>query len=114
MGLAIDGNVVHGIAIAGNAFAPASKESLIGKKVSGLLNAQATVLSYTSTSFTWMETIYQGRSGVAGYGDTGTIIAEFNYQPFSPHVAVKCDSGNIASDSSNICWFSLEDLTVED
>ena len=114
MGLAIDGNVVHGIAIAGNAFTPASKESLIGKKVSGLIHADAAIPSYTSTTFTWSETIYQGSSGVAGYGDTGTIIAEFNYQPFSPRVAVKCDSGNLASDSSNVCWFSLGDLTVED
>ena len=114
MGLAIDGNEVHGIAAAGNAFTPASKESLIGKKVSGLLNASAAVFSYTSATFTWMETLYQGRSGVAGYGDTGTIIAEFNYQPFPPYVAVKCDSGNIASDSSNVCWFDLKDLTIED
>lgn len=114
MGLAIDGNEVHGIAAAGNAFTPASKENLIGKKVSGLIHAGAAILSYTSTAFTWLETIYRGSSGVAGYGDTGTIIAEFNYQPFSPYVAVKCDSGNIASDGINICWFSLGDLTVED
>lgn len=108
MGLAIDGNVVHGIAVAGNAFTPASKKSLIGKKVSGLIHATARTVVYTNGAFDFSNLFYSSSK------DTGTIVAEWNFQYPSPLVAVKYDSGYIANDGNNICWFDVKDLTVED
>ena len=109
MGLAIDGNEVHGIAIAGNAFTHPSKENLIGKKISGLMHASALSIRYENQNVLFMKLIYLGPE------NTGTIIAEWNYQCSSPLVAVKRDSGNIATNNGNsICWFNLKDLTIED
>lgn len=117
-GLAIDGNIVHGLAIKGQAFIPKSsvEESSIGKTVSGLtrLNGTSAYFPYKfSDGIDWHYTSFSTDC------DTGTVIGEAKLKSTSiPYVAIRLDSGDIATGSdvsgnTTMLWFDTRNITVK-
>ena len=125
MGLAIDGNEVHGIAIAGNAFTPASKESLIGKKVTGIqINSDSLVDNWYEAGASYGSnddySINTNGSIDHNYTSTGTIFGAMQYEG-DTYVAVNNASGHpLACDSSrgycstHLVWISIKELNIVD
>lgn len=124
MGLAIDGNVVHGIAKGGQAFTPASKESLIGKTVTGIQSSPNDALvdnCYEAGTSYESNNDYSILSGSIdhNYASTGTIFGAMQYKG-DTYVAINnasghplaCDSAR--SGSTHLVWISIKELNIVD
>lgn len=124
-GLAINGDVVHGLAMGGTPFIPKSsvKESLIGKKVSGIKSVMS---SYTDNYYNG-EYKYDGDDyswdtcdANVNDSDTGIISGETNING-KIYVSINNENGKpmlfgygLLGDSPtwHIVWFDLSQLTI--
>ena len=122
MGLAIDGNVVHGIAKSGQAFLPITKnnDSLIGKRASGLSNSTQYYL--TGASDGWY---FNASDNSVGLPDSGIIAEEFKAAQWHV-VAIKgneaggllttlgpgTDEGSGPNGNKNVAWFTVDSLKI--
>lgn len=134
MGLAIDGNVVHGIARGGQAFLPITKnkdgsvvidghtynDSLIGKRASGLSNSTQYYL--TAAYDGWY---FHASDNSVGLPDSGIIAEEFKAGQWHV-VAIKSDEaggllttlglgtdeGSGSYGNKNVAWFAVDSLKI--
>ena len=123
MGLAIDGNVVHGIAKGGQAFVPSGNQSLIGKKVTGIqINSDSLVDNWYEAGTSYeSNNDYSILSGSIdyNYASTGTIFGAMQYKG-ETYVAVNNASGHplacesARSGSTHLVWISIKELNIVD
>lgn len=134
MGLAIDGNVVHGIARGGQAFLPITKnkdgsvvidghtynDSLIGKRASGI--SSSTQYYLTGASDGWY---FHESDNSVGLPDSGIIAEEFKADQWHV-VAIKgneaggllttlgpgTDEGSGPNGNKNVAWFTVDSLKI--
>lgn len=134
MGLAIDGNVVHGIARGGQAFLPITKnadgsvvidghtynDSLIGKRASGLSNSTQYYLIGASDGW-----LFHASDNSVGLPDSGIIAEEFKTDLWHV-VAIKGDEaggllttlgpgqdeGSGPNGNKNVAWFAVDSLKI--
>lgn len=134
MGLAIDGNVVNGIARGGQAFLPITKntdgsvaidghtynDSLVGKRASGLSNSTQYYLTGASDGYFFHES-----DNSVGLPDSGIIAEEFKAAQWHV-VAIKSDEaggllttlgpgvdeGSGSNGNKNVAWFDVDSLKI--
>ena len=125
-GLAINGDVVHGVVVGGQAFVPDGNQSLIGKKVSGIKNNRDVLVDdwYESgTTYSSNESYSFNSSGSIdyNYSSTGVIFGVIKILG-DTYVAINNSSGvPLAHDSydseeqwvsTQLSWIPLKELTI--
>ena len=122
-GLAINGDVVHGLAVGGQAFVPDGNQSLIGKKVTGIQRNSDSLVDnwYEAGNSYESNDDYSILSGYIdhNYASTGTIFGAMQYKG-DTYVAVNnasghplaCDSAR--SGSTHLVWISIKELNIVD
>lgn len=125
-GLAINGDEVHGLAVAGKAFVSDGNQSLIGKKVTGIKRSPDDALVdnwyEAGTSYGSNDDYSINENGHIdhNYASTGTIFGAMQYEG-DTYVAVNNASGHpLACDSSrgdgstHLVWISIKELNIVD